>query len=256
MSPPPSARGGSDRKSRSSGSEVSSALSDDHFFAARSQTPSTSSFYSSSSFTHRLTDTTDTRTTTGTGTMTGTGTATLTVGSTSGLVTDESIELASGSGTAIVTSTLSYRGTDSASLLGDSHTGSSHLTPTSPSRTGLTRSGGVRRRTPRSSRSYTISYGSSSESTDKENTYSGAYTMSTLESYSRTGTTPTASMSMSRSRSITPTPSSSSYSRSTLEEPYHRRSLTEPETDYYTAPSPKSPSTASFKSLSTIPSEY
>ncbi|TBU45494.1 hypothetical protein BD309DRAFT_1017792 [Dichomitus squalens] len=263
MSPPPSARGGSDRKSRSSGSEVSSALSDDHFFAARSQTPSTSSFYSSSSFTHRLTDTTDTRTTTTTAdsrTVTaGTGTGTFTATSTSGLVTDESVELASGSGTAIVTSSLSYRGTDSASLLGDSHTGSSHLrSPTSPSRTGLTRSGGVRRRTPRGSRSYTNSHGSSSESTDKENTYSGTYdySLSTLESYSRTGTTPTVSMSRSRSRSVTPTPSSSSFTRSTEEEPYHRRRFTEPETDYYTAPSPGSPSTASFVSLSTIPSEY
>ena len=65
MSPPPSASGtgGSDRKSGSSGSEVSNTLSDDHPFAARCQTSSTSSFYLQS-FAHRFTDTTDTRTTT------------------------------------------------------------------------------------------------------------------------------------------------------------------------------------------------
>lgn len=240
MSPPPSVGRGSDRRSRSSAS--SSSVSDEAFFSP-SSTP-TSTLYSSS-FTRALT-TTDTRTGTGTGTGTG-------------LVTDESIEVTSGSGTLIVPSTLSYRGTESNSMLGDSHTGSSALySSTSPSGSGLTRSGGVRRRTPRSSRSYTTSsYPTDSEglsNSDKENTYSGtySYTLSTLESYSRTGTTPTMSRSMSRSRSVTPTPSTSSYSRSTLEEPRPRRETDG--TSYYTAPLPKSPSTASFKSLSTIPS--
>ncbi|OSD01052.1 hypothetical protein PYCCODRAFT_1436831 [Trametes coccinea BRFM310] len=268
MSPPPSSVGrGSDKRSR--GSETSSAVSDDAFFSAGSgsgsgsatRTP-TSSFYSTSSFTRALTGT-DTRTGTGTGT---------------GLVTDETIELLSGSGTNIVPSTLSYRGTTSASLLGDSHD-SDTLTDglygsTSPSRSGLTRQGGVRRRTPRSSRSYTTtSHPSDSEGiSDKENTetYSGTYTytsesygshtmsgsLSTLETYSRTtGTTPTMD---TRSRSVTPTPSSSSYSRSMLD---GRTTESETEgltdgTTYYTAPTPvpKSPSTASFKSLSTIPS--
>ncbi|KAI9060094.1 hypothetical protein FKP32DRAFT_1595832 [Trametes sanguinea] len=270
MSPPPSSVGrGSDKRSR--GSETSSAVSDDAFFSAGSgsgsgsgsatRTP-TSSFYSTSSFTRALTST-DTRTGTGTGT---------------GLVTDETIELLSGSGTNIVPSTLSYRGTTSASLLGDSHD-SDTLTDglyssTSPSRSGLTRQGGVRRRTPRSSRSYTTtSHPSDSEGvSDKENTtsYSGTYTytsesygshtmsgsLSTLETYSRTtGTTPTMD---TRSRSVTPTPSSSSYSRSMLD---GRTTESETEgltdgTTYYTAPTPvpKSPSTASFKSLSTIPS--
>ncbi|KAL7284724.1 LOW QUALITY PROTEIN: hypothetical protein ACG7TL_002030 [Trametes sanguinea] len=268
MSPPPSSVGrGSDKRSR--GSETSSAVSDDAFFSAGSgsgsgsatRTP-TSSFYSTSSFTRALSGT-DTRTGTGTGT---------------GLVTDETIELLSGSGTNIVPSTLSYRGTTSASLLGDSHD-SDTLTDglyssTSPSRSGLTRQGGVRRRTPRSSRSYTTtSHPSDSEGiSDKENTetYSGTYTytsdsygshtmsgsLSTLETYSRTtGTTPTMD---TRSRSVTPTPSSSSYSRSMLD---GRTTESETEgltdgTTYYTAPAPvpKSPSTASFKSLSTIPS--
>ncbi|CDO77431.1 hypothetical protein BN946_scf184857.g38 [Trametes cinnabarina] len=273
MSPPPSSVGrGSDKRSR--GSETSSSVSDDAFFSAGSgsgsgsrsatRTP-TSTFYSSSSFTRALT---------GTETRTGTGTGT-------GLVTDETIELLSGSGTNIVPSTLSYRGTTSASLLGDSHD-SETLTDglyssTSPSRSGLTRQGGVRRRTPRSSRSYTTtSHPSDSEGiSDKENSasYSGTYTytsesygtqsmsglsgsLSTLESYSRTtGTTPTMD---TRSRSVTPTPSSSSYTRSTAEG-RTTESETEGLTDgstYYSAqtPVPKSPSTASFKSLSTIPS--
>ncbi|KAI0752741.1 hypothetical protein C8Q80DRAFT_472567 [Daedaleopsis nitida] len=236
MSPPPSAgRGGG--KSRTA-SEVSSAVSDDAFFSA-SDTPNTSSFYSSSSFTRGFSST-ETRT----------GTATVT-----GLVTDESIEITSGSGTAVVPSSLSFRGTDSASLLGDSHTGSSALySSTSPSRSGLTRSGGVRRRTPRGSRSYSSMPTDSEEVSDKENTntYSGTFTYSlgTLESYSVTGTTPT--MSMTRSRSVTPTPSTSSYTRSSTGDQF-TRSLTEQETEttYYT---PRSPSTASFKSLSTIPS--
>ncbi|KAI0672290.1 hypothetical protein C8Q78DRAFT_1188212 [Trametes maxima] len=266
MSPPPSVGRGSDKRSR--GSESSSSVSDDAFFSAGSgsgsatRTP-TSSFYSSSSFTRALT-TTETRTGTGTGT---------------GLVTDESIELLSGSGTNIVPSTLSYRGTASASLLGDSHdsdTLSGGLySSTSPSRTSLTRSG-ARRRTPRSSRSYTTSShpSESEEFSDKENsasysgTYSGTFTynsesygsgtltagLSTLESYSRTtATTPTMN---TRSRSITPTPSSVSYTRSserTTES--ESEDLTDAAT-YYTAPTPvpRSPSTASFKSLSTIPS--
>ncbi|KAI0649912.1 hypothetical protein C8Q79DRAFT_355651 [Trametes meyenii] len=266
MSPPPSVGRGSDKRSR--GSETSSSVSDDAFFSAGSgsgsatRTP-TSSFYSSSSFTRALT-TTETRTGTGTGT---------------GLITDESIELLSGSGTNIVPSTLSYRGTASASLLGDSHdseTLSGGLySSTSPSRSSLTRSG-ARRRTPRSSRSYTTSShpSESEEYSDKENsasysgTYSGTFTynsesygsgtltagLSTLESYSRTtATTPTMD---TRSRSVTPTPSSVSYTRSSE---HTTESESEDLTDgatYYTAPTPvpRSPSTASFKSLSTIPS--
>ncbi|RDX52641.1 hypothetical protein OH76DRAFT_1554302 [Lentinus brumalis] len=238
LSPPPSVGRGSDKKSRSS--DTSSSVSDEAFFSARStpdtRTP-TSSFYSTSSLTRALT-TTETKTGTGTGTA---------------LVTDESIEFASGSGTNIVTSTLSYRGTDSASHLGDSHdshSGSSRMySSTSPSRSSLTRSGGVRRRTPRDSRSYSVpSFPTDSEEvSDKENTYSSgtySYTLSTLESYSRTGTTPTMSRSMSRSRSVTPTPSSNSFTHS-LDVPYSRSE---------TQSEPRSPSTASFKSLSTIPS--
>ncbi|KAH9854566.1 hypothetical protein C2E23DRAFT_55009 [Lenzites betulinus] len=266
LSPPPSVGRGSDKRSR--GSETASSVSDEAFFSAGSgsgsatRTP-TSSFYSSSSFTRALTGP-DTWTTTGTGT---------------GLVTDETIELLSGSGTNIVPSTISYRGTTSASLLGDSHDSDtltdSRYSSTSPSRSGLTRSGGVRRRTPRGSRSYTTgSYPSDSdEISDKENsasysgTYSGTYTynsetyasgsltagLSTLETYSRTATTPTMN---TRSRSVTPTPSSVSYTRSTTDEPT-TESETEGLTDgtrYYTARPPRSPSTASFKSLSTIPS--
>ena len=225
MSPPPSV---ADRRSR--GSETSSSVSDDVFFSAsstpNSRTP-TSSYYSSSSFTRGLTCT-------GSDSRTGTG-----------LITDESIEFTSGSGTNIVTSTLSYRGTDSASLLGDSHSGSSAMHTAAS----LTRSGGVRRRTPRAARMYTTS--SSEEISDRENTCSGAYTytLSTLESLSRTGTTPT----MSRSRSVTPTPSSLSYARSTEEEQLFR-SDSEEGSVYYNARAPRSPSTASFKSLSTIPS--
>ena len=239
MSPPPSVGRGSER-ARSRASDGATSVSDDAFFSGRSRTAS--SFYSSSSFTRGLT-TTDTRTGTGTGT---------------GLGTDETLlDIVSGTGTNIVASTLSLRGTTSASMLGDSHSG---LPSTSPSRSGLTRSRAVTRRTPRSSsRSYTSYDRSSEDTSDKENTSSytptatRSYTegFSTLESYS-SSYTPT--------RSYTPTPSSTSYTRSTdetsrsAEEPdseLGRSSTTAYSTDYVTA---KSPSELSYVSLPTIPS--
>lgn len=235
MSPPPSVGRGSER-ARSRASDSATTVSDDAFFSGRSRTAS--SFYSSSSFTRGLT-TTDTRTGTGLG-------------------TDETLlDIVSGTGTNIVASTLSLRGTTSASMLGDSHSG---LPSTSPSRSGLTRSRAVTRRTPRSSsRSYTSYDRSSEDTSDKENTSSytptatRSYTegLSTLESYS-SSYTPT--------RSYTPTPSSTSYTRSTdetsrsTEEPdseLGRSSTTAYSTDYVTA---KSPSELSYVSLPTIPS--
>ena len=147
---------------------------------------------------------------------------------TSGIITDETaLEFTSGdSNTQIVPSTLSYRRTESNSYLGDSHDGSytySSYTTTSPS--SLSRSPGIRRS--RYSRTY---------ASDKENAVSG-YTVSHSRSTLSTWT---------RSRSATPTPAPSS-ALSALEIPDGSGSE-----GYETA---YSPSTASFKSLPSIPSE-
>ena len=148
---------------------------------------------------------------------------------TTGIITDETaFEFTSGdSNTQIVPSTLSYRRTESNSYLGDSHDGSytySSYTSTSPS--SLSRSQGIRRR--RYSRSYP---------SDKENAASG-YTASHSRSTLSTWT---------RSRSTTPTPAPSTSALSALEIPDGSGSE-----GYETA---NSPSTASFKSLPSIPSE-
>ncbi|CAL1709933.1 unnamed protein product [Somion occarium] len=245
LTPPPRSRASS--RTRGS-SETSTSLTDDAFFSAGSgsgttRTP-TSSYYSSSSFTRGLLSTAD-YTTSRSGT---------------GLATDETIvDITSGTGTNIVTSTLSYRGTASNSLLGDSHTGSSpysSITPTS-SRTSLTRSGGVRRRT---RGSFTTSYLSGSEETsDKENSDSYAYSgtrsytdsrypseLSTLEGYS-----------YSASRSATPTPTDLSSSRTTShteesvpESMPEEQPMSSTSSEYVTAKSPS----GSLASLPTIPS--
>lgn len=148
---------------------------------------------------------------------------------TTGIVTDETaFEFTSGSSnTQIVPSTLSYRRTESNSYLGDSHDGSytySSYTSTSPS--SLSRSPGIRRR------GYSRNYIS-----DKENVASG-YTASQSRSTLSTWT---------RSRSTTPTPDPSTTALSALEIPDSSGSE-----GYDTA---NSPSTASFKSLPSIPSE-
>ncbi|KAH9939202.1 hypothetical protein B0H21DRAFT_832319 [Amylocystis lapponica] len=177
MSPPPRVGRGSG-KARSCASESATSISDKAFWTARSGTEGTrtqtSVFYSSSSFTRGLTSTND---------RTGTG-----------LVTDETVvDVVLGSGTNIVTSTLLYRGTTTNSMLGDLHSGSGLSTSTSPSRSGLSRAKGLRRRTPSSnSCSYSSTYPSGTEeSSDKENTgtYSTTYgTRSGLESFSYTNT--------------------------------------------------------------------
>jgi len=145
---------------------------------------------------------------------------------TTGTITDEAaFEFTSGgSNTQIVPSTLSYRRTESNSYLGDSHDGSyTYSSYTSSSPSSLSRSPGIRRRC--YSRNYT---------SDKENAPSG-YTASQTRSTLSTWT---------RSRSTTPTPAPS---LSALEIPDGSGSE-----GYETA---NSPSTASFKSLPSIPSE-
>ena len=148
---------------------------------------------------------------------------------TTGIITDETaFEFTSGgSNTQIAPSTLSYRRTESNSYLGDSHDGSytySSYESTSPS--SLSRSLGIRRR--RYSRSHV---------SGKENATSG-YTASQSRSTLSTWT---------RSRSTTPTPIPSTADLSALEIPDGSGSE-----GYETA---NSPSTASFKSLPSIPSE-
>ncbi|KAF9224785.1 hypothetical protein BS17DRAFT_731403 [Gyrodon lividus] len=208
VTPPPSAKA----KAR-----PLSDVSDDNFFSAGSRTSSneprttTNSFYSmtasSASSSEERPTTTD-------------------------IITDETaFEFTSGgSNTQVVASTLSYRRTESNSYLGDSHDGSysySSYTPTSPSRSTLSRSSEVRRRR----------YTHSEETSDKENTTSG-YTASQSRSTLSTWT---------RSRSTTPTPVLPAAALSALEIPDSSGSE-----GYDTA---HSPSTASFKSLPTIPSE-
>jgi len=193
-----------------------SDFSDDAFFSAASKTSSDtrSSFYS-------LTSTTSTSDRDPT---------------TSGIITDETaLEFTSGgSNTEIVPSTLSYRRTESNSYLGDSHDGSfacSTCTPSSPSRSSLSRSAEIRRRR------YTRCLTCSEDVSDKENTASG-YTPSASRSTMSTWT---------RSCTATPTPVPSTAALSVLD----LRDSSGSE-GYETA---TSPSTASFKSLPTIPSE-
>ena len=148
---------------------------------------------------------------------------------TTGIITDETaFEFTSGgSNTQIVPSTLSYRRTESNSYLGDSHDGSyTYSSYTSSSPSSLSRSPGIRRR------GYSRTYIS-----DKENATSG-YTASQSRSTLSTWT---------RSRSTTPTPAPSTAALSALEIPDGSGSE-----GYETA---DSPSTASFKSLPSIPSE-
>ncbi|KAK7678727.1 hypothetical protein QCA50_018309 [Cerrena zonata] len=232
LTPPPRSRA----SSRTRGSSETS--SDDAFFSAGSRSATTrtptSSYYSSSSFTRGL------------------------------LSGDTGVEITSGTGTNIVTSTLSYRGTASASMLGDSHTGTtpygSSATPTS-SGTSLTRSGGMRRRTGTlSSRSYTTSYLSGSEEySDKENTDSYTYTgtRSYTDSRYNSGFSTLESYSYGASRSATPSRTDLSSSRPAsyisdgTEESVPEGVRDEPTpSEYATAKSPSD----SLASLPTIPS--
>lgn len=162
------------RSSRTSGTPLST--SDDVFYSAASQsghatsTPP-SSYYSSSSFTRGLMTSLETSSTFRAG---------------SGLASDQTIaQITSTSSTEIIPSTLSLRGTASASHLGDSHDGST--TPgcsTSPSTLStLTRFGGIRRCSAySSSRSYSSGY-LTEESSDKENSDSYTYSDTRSSSY-------------------------------------------------------------------------
>ncbi|KAG5219488.1 acetyl-CoA carboxylase [Salix suchowensis] len=147
VTPPPSARGSSTPHGSSTD------LSDEAFFSAGSGTSDTrtTSLYT-------LTSTGRDRTITGF-TSTGFTTTNTTTGLTSG-----------DSDTNVVSSTLTYRRTDSASYLGDSHDSDSYFSSGS-SRTPLTRSSALSRRTGRSnSRSNSSGFPySSDEASDKEN---------------------------------------------------------------------------------------
>ncbi|THH16604.1 hypothetical protein EW146_g4054 [Bondarzewia mesenterica] len=237
ITPPPSVgRGGDRSRTRGPTSESSGSISDEAFFSAGARSGANSaSAYSLSS---PVTSSANLRSTTETGT---------------GLLTDEVLfGLTSASGTNIVPSTLSYRGTSSASYLGDSHPGtmnSSSFMPTSPSRTGLSRSRELRRRSRANSVSFSSSY-PSEESSDKENSdsytpmrsYTDDYStrddgLSTLETYTRD--------SWTRSESSTPFPVSSTEAVTD--------SQPTPSTTYETA---HSPSIKSISDIPTIPSEY
>ncbi|KAL0946096.1 hypothetical protein HGRIS_012361 [Hohenbuehelia grisea] len=230
VTPPPSVGRGRDR------STTASQASDDAFFSAGSGSEFRSSLYT-------LTSTGPDRTT-------------------SGMRTDETILgfTSGGSDTQIVPSTLSYGDTDSASYLGDS----SSYTSTSP-RTPLSRSGGFRRRHGRtSSRSFSSSYEYSDDSSDKEN--SGSYTPSGTGSYTPTHTRSTDETGYSICRT-------SDMSALTLNS-YSTYSYTETRSDISSTPSApasdvfitasegsdayvtaNSPSSTTFESLPTIPSE-
>ena len=187
ITPPPSVGRGGDRpRTRGPSSETSASVTDDAFFSAGGAAHSNpSSFYSLSSLppTSPLSSSAHLRSTT----------------EETGIMSDDVLfGLTSASGTHIVPSTLSYRGTASASHLGDSHTGTanSSFIPTSPSRTGLSRSRVVKRRSRATSLTFSSSY-PSEESSDKENSsytptrlYSDEYSsrddgLCTLETYTR-----------------------------------------------------------------------
>lgn len=255
ITPPPS----SGRRS-----ERSSSVSDDAFFSTgmQSSTENTSSYYSLGD-----TPTTPRRAETGTGWGTGTD------------VTDEVLfGITSGTGTQIVPSTLSYRGPSSASLLGDSHSGSGSGTITTgtlmPPSGGLSRSRAMTRRS-RGGSGSDISYSShpSEESSDKENPGSGresgsysetgySYGYTQTRSYTQTeglstleeGYTTTGYGSGTVSRTQTPYPTSSSERDDQAEEEQADESGRTPtSTVYETA---HSPSMASMSDLPNIPSEY
>ncbi|KDQ55342.1 hypothetical protein JAAARDRAFT_195742 [Jaapia argillacea MUCL 33604] len=193
VTPPPSLRSRSKSRSRAMSSIGGSELSDEGFFTAGSRTSSdswASSFFLTLSYTDSREPTTSTdRTVTGLG-------------------------ITSGSGTNIVPSTLSYRCTDSASFLGDSHTGSGPqtsdtYTPTSPSRSTATRSRRLSGRA--SSRTFSSGYSYPSiedESSDKENT--DDYTHSGTRSTGgwTTGSSPRTELPTEEEEDRTPPPSS------------------------------------------------
>lgn len=176
---------------------------------------------------------------------------------TTGLVTDETaFEFTSGgSNTQIVPSTLSYRRTESNSYLGDSHDGSRSYTPYTSSDT--------RSRTPysysssgyTSSTPYTYTSGSYtptptspslSRSAEVRRRRYGAYTSGGLSDRENSGTTRSTLSGWTRSR----TPTTTTEGILVVEE--RESSGSE---GYNTAHDSPSPSTASFKSLPTIPSE-
>lgn len=160
VTPPPSVGRGGERSS-ARGSE-----SDDAFFSTGSRTTSSGTRTNGS---YSLTTLTGTRTTTG-------------------LMTDETAIgfTSGGSNTQIAPSTLSYRHTDSASYLGDSH--DSYTSTSSPG------SALSRRREVRRSRATSRTYSSTDDSDKENNTPSGSrsatdaqWTLSTLQSYTRSG---------------------------------------------------------------------
>ncbi|KAF4603193.1 hypothetical protein EYR38_003603 [Pleurotus pulmonarius] len=248
VTPPPSARGSSTPHGSSTD------LSDEAFFSAGSGTSDTrtTSLYT-------LTSTGRDRTTTG---FTSTGFT-----STGFTGTNTTTDLTSGdSDTNIVSSTLSYRRTDSASYLGDSHDSDSYFSSGS-SRTPLTRSSALSRRTGRSnSRSNSSGFPySSDEASDKENssnTVSGSsYTQSGTRSSDDTGydvchssdlsaltlnSYSTYSYSTASSSEFSEVPPSSAPSSDIF------ASASEGSGSYVTAASPAS---TAFESLPSIPSE-
>ncbi|KZT04943.1 uncharacterized protein LAESUDRAFT_702914 [Laetiporus sulphureus 93-53] len=234
MSPPPTVGRVGDKVRGRESSTVS--VSDGTFFTApsftdRIKTPTSSTY--SSSFTHTFTPA-------------------VTKNSTGLTESESALEIVSGSGIDIVTSTLSLRETTSASSLGDSQSGSSHLSVPASSRSTLSRSREIRRRTPRSSsRSRSASYVGSTDDTIDRDTSPGYPSsrgrtatddLSTLESYSRTDT-----------YTYTPTPSTLSYTRSATEtaSDVPTRSVT---TEASLPFRPRTPSEFSYMSLETIPS--
>ncbi|KII91823.1 hypothetical protein PLICRDRAFT_38680 [Plicaturopsis crispa FD-325 SS-3] len=246
LTPPPRSR------SRASGS-----ISDDAFFTAGSgsNTDTRSSYYSGTGV--------DTRTTTITGTRSGTG-----MRSTDGTILDLT---SGGSDTHIVASSISYRNTESASMLGDSHDSSESYTrsyspSSSPSRSALSRMREVRRRVrSATSRTYSSGYPSGTEDSDKENsgTYSG--TRSYTDDYDGCYTTESTGFTRSTTPSYPSYPSS--YTRSERdrdEEPEEEErdddSSSEPYvsadsgTSHYSSAKSTS-SKSSYKSFPTIPSE-
>ncbi len=150
ITPPPSTGRGSDR--------ARSEVSDENFFSASSSglRSNVSSTYNSQTE----------WTGTGTGTMTQTGYGT------SGVPTT----FTQSSATQVVPSTLSYRGTDSASYLGDSHDDSVTFSGTSAST--LSRARAVTRRVRGGSRSETSTYTTESEEKENAQPSSSTYTPS------------------------------------------------------------------------------
>jgi hypothetical protein len=169
VTPPTGGKGGDASRSRGSGSVASF---DDTFFSAGSRTASdgtrtnTSSFYSTTSLT-------PTRTGLDSGTLTGLRTASTASAISSGE-----------SDTQVVSLSSSGRRTGSASMLENSY---GSVTPTSSS-TSLSRTHEIRRRSRRSSRTYSSSYPNYiDDSSDKENSGSYTPTPSSRSGTERTG---------------------------------------------------------------------